>query len=154
MANVLSKIKNFWTGDDEDDMDFEEEVEKVEQEEPVSVTTLRSSKDKSSQNNVVTFQGNGYSPAKIVIIKPEAYEEVEHICDEFKSKKIVVINTSNLDQRLAQRLLDTVGGAVYVLNGNIQDVERGIYILTPTNIEVSKELKNELSSRGLFSRSK
>jgi cell division inhibitor SepF len=47
-----------------------------------------------------------------------------------------------------------MGGASYALGGELQEIERGVYILSPSNVEVSNELKNELSSKGLFGWSK
>lgn len=91
------------------------------------------------------------SSAKVVIIKPTVFEEASDICDDLKNRKIVVVNTTSLEARVAQRLLDFMGGACYALNGELQEVEKGVYIVSPSNVEVSSELKNELSSKGLFS---
>jgi cell division inhibitor SepF len=85
-----------------------------------------------------------------MIIKPTVFEEVTDICDDLKNRKIVVVNTTSMDPKVAQRLLDFMGGASYALGGELQEVEKGVYILSPSNVEVTNELKNELSSRGLF----
>lgn len=89
--------------------------------------------------------------AKVVIIKPSDYEEAANICDNLKNRKIVVVNTTSLESKTAQRLLDFIGGASYVLGGELQEVEKGVYILSPSNVEVSNDLKNELSSKGILS---
>ena len=44
-----------------------------------------------------------------------------------------------------------MGGASYSLGGELQEIEKGVFILSPSNVEVTNELKNELTSRGLFS---
>lgn len=90
------------------------------------------------------------SSAKVLIVKPSTYEEAAEICDELRNRKIVVVNTTKLENRIAQRLLDFVSGASYALSGSLEEVESGIYVVTPSNIEVSNELKNELNSKGIF----
>ena len=47
-------------------------------------------------------------------------------------------------------MLDFLIGTIYALEGGLQPVEKGVFILTPSNIEVSNELKNELTSKGYF----
>ncbi len=47
-----------------------------------------------------------------------------------KNRKIVVINTTSLELRTAQRLIDFVGGACYALCGELQEVEKGVFSIT------------------------
>ncbi|MGE5629240.1 MAG: cell division protein SepF, partial [Solirubrobacterales bacterium] len=89
--------------------------------------------------------------AKVKILKPTCFEEAADICDDVKNRKIVVINTTSLEQRVAQRLLDFLGGASYALSGNLEEIEKGVYLVSPSNVEVNNDLKSELSTKGLFS---
>jgi len=91
------------------------------------------------------------SNAKVVVVQPSQYEEITTICDCLKNRKIVIANLNSLDAKLAQRFVDFGGGAAYALDGDIQEVSPGIVLLTPNNVEVSSDLKAELSSKGLFS---
>lgn len=88
--------------------------------------------------------------AKVRIVKPIKYEEAADIIDELKSRKIILVNITDLDIKLAQRFLDFMGGASYALGGDLQEIDKGVFILSPSNVEVNNELKNELSSKGLF----
>ena len=67
-----------------------------------------------------------------------------------KSRKIVLVNTTALETRIAQRLLDFISGSCFALGGELQEVEKGVYILSPSNVEVTNELKTELSSKAMF----
>lgn len=149
MSKMLSKMKNFLgfgeyddeygEYDDFDDLDSDDnEVE--ESIEPV----IQNKKN----NKVVNIHTS--SATKVTITKPIAYEEATEICDALKNRKIVLVNTSALEIRIAQRLLDFISGACYALNGELQEIEKGVYILSPSNVEVTNELKNELSSKALF----
>lgn len=146
-GKVLNKMMGFLGLEDEYE-DFDELEEAYHKEESVDVdATVSSAKKKDSK--VVNI--HTAASAKVTIIKPTVFEEATDICDDLRNRKIVVVNTTSLDPKIAQRLLDFMGGASYALSGELQEIERGVYILSPSNVEVTNELKNELSNRGLFS---
>jgi cell division inhibitor SepF len=148
-GKVLNKVMGFLGLED----DLEEEIEETEekrQEKAVNDTVpvepfISSSK---RQNKVVSIHTT--IAAKVKIVKPSTYEEAADICDELKNRKIIVINTTGLEPRIAQRLLDFMGGASYALGGDLEEVEKGVYLLSPATVEVSNDFKSELSSKGIF----
>jgi len=135
---------------------LEEELEEDMYEEDEASTSNNESENSNEaifltqkkQNKVVNI--HTAASAKVVIIKPNDYDDATNICDNLKNRKIVVINTTSLEMKTAQRLLDFVGGATYALAGEFQQVEKGVYIVSPSNVEVSNELKNELTANGLL----
>lgn len=145
-GKVLNKMMGFLGLEDEYE-DAEEMQEEQTTEEKVEVDPPFAGSSK--KNNKVVNIHTAVS-TKVMIIKPTAFEEATDICDDLKNRKIVVVNTTGMEPKVAQRLLDFMGGASYALGGELQEVEKGVYILSPSNVEVTNELKNELSSRGLF----
>lgn len=142
MANVLNKVMGILGLDDSDYEEIDENLkENEEEEEPI----LSNNK---GNNKVVNIHTN--ISVKIVIARPRDFDEATNICDNLKSRKIVVVNVSELESKVAQRLLDFMSGASYVLNGQLQEIEKSVYLLSPSNVEVSSELKNELTGKGLF----
>lgn len=144
MAKVLNKVMGFLGLEDEED-EYEETEEEVVNEEtaPEIESIVNTTKRQSKVVNIHTA-----ASAKVVICKPKDFDEVTYICDNLKSRKIVVVNTSELDPKVAQRLLDFMGGSSYALAGDLQEVEKSVYILSPSNVEVDNELKSELSVKG------
>jgi len=148
-GKFLNKVMGFLGLEDnpEEEETFEEnETRKAEERDIENEPAFSSSKKQSRVVNIHTA-----ASAKVVIIKPNDYDEAANICDNLKNRKIVVVNTTSLESKTAQRLLDFIGGASYVLGGELQEVEKGVYILSPSNVEVTSDLKNELSSRGILS---
>lgn len=142
-SKVINKVMGF-LGMAEDDYD---EVEEIENEEDnVDIESLMTANKK--QSKVVNIHTT--AATKVVIIKPEDFDEATTISDNLKSRKIVVVNTTGLEPRTGQRLLDFIGGACYALGGELQQIEKGVYIISPSNVEVNNELKSELSSKGIF----
>ena len=99
------------------------------------------------ENKVVNLHG---SPMKVMILKPETFDEAPMISDSLKENKIVVVNTSSLEPKTAQRLLDFIAGATYALSGELQEVENGVYVLTPSTVDVSRDMKEESSSKSFL----
>ena len=149
MGKVLAKVKSLLGFEDyEEYEDYEdEEYEKDmndDEAEPV-ITNKKNSK-------VVNIHTS--SAAKVTITKPVDYEEATEICEALKNRRIVLVNTTVLELKIAQRLLDFISGSCYALGGELQQIEIGVYLLSPSNVEVTNELKNELSSKALFNWSK
>jgi len=150
-GKVLNKVMGFLGLEEnsEDEVNEEKQTEKIEDMDMEAETIFPSSKKQSKLVNIHTA-----ASCKVVIIRPNDYDEAANICDNLKNRKIVVVNTTSLESKTAQRLLDFIGGASYVLGGELMEVEKGVYVLSPSNVEVSNDLKNELSSRSIHSWSK
>ncbi|MEY7998671.1 cell division protein SepF [Clostridium sp. Mt-5] len=149
MANkMINKMMGFLGLED----DLEEDIEEIDQEQGRKTVNDFEGVDpivnSKRQNKVVSIHTT--ISAKVKIVKPTTYEEAADICDELKNRKIIVINTTGLETRIAQRLLDFMGGASYALGGDLEEIEKGVYILSPSSVEVSSDLKNELSGKGIF----
>ena len=150
MSNVLSKVKSllgfedYEEYDDYEDEEYGKEIVDEDDGEPV-ITNKKNSK-------VVNIHTS--SATKVTITKPVDYEEATEICEALKNRRIVLVNTTVLELKIAQRLLDFISGSCYALGGELQQIERGVYLLSPSNVEVTNELKNELSSKALFNWSK
>lgn len=151
MSNVLSKVKSILGFEDYEDYDdFEdEEYENEEMEEENSAEPVITNKKNNKVVNIHTS-----SSVKVTITKPSDYEEAMEICDALKNRRIVLVNTTILEFKIAQRLLDFISGSCYALGGEVQQIEKGVYLLSPSNVEVTNELKNELSTKALFNWSK
>lgn len=125
--------------------DMEEGFEESE-EENIDIDTFTANKKSNKIVNIHTANS-----AKVVIIKPQEYDEATAIVDNLKVRKIVLVNINGIEQKVGQRILDFLIGAVYSLEGDLQQVEKGVFILCPSNVEITNDLKCELSSKGLFS---
>ncbi len=123
----------------EDDEDFVE----TSLEEDEEIIPLNSKKNKIVNIHTTTQM-------KVVIYEPNEFEEAPSIVDNLKNRKPVIINLESLDQELAKKIFDFLNGAVYALDGNIQKVSKGIFILAPNNVDISGNLREELKNKGLF----
>ncbi len=121
---------------DEEDSFYEDEFE--EPEEP------RVSRRK--QAKVVGLPNT--NKMRMLVFQPNSYEEAECIIDNLKARKPVIMNLDELEIELGQRILDFVGGAVYSLNGDIKKVARSIFVVAPSNVDVSQNIDDRSSREG------
>lgn len=141
-SSFINKVLDIF-GMGEDDESDDVEMEPVEDDEQLEVFP------NNKKGKVVSIHSN--INAKVVVVEPVEYEEITTICDNLKNRKIVIVNLGNLDTKLAQRFVDFAGGAAYALDGDIQEVSPGVILLTPNTVDVSSEVRDELSGKGLFS---
>jgi cell division inhibitor SepF len=148
----LGKIMGFDEEEyeDEDEVLENEEESELESKDDIEIEPFMTNMKK--QNKIVNI--HTASSAKVVISKPINYDEGTAIVDNLKNRRIVIVNITGVEQKVGHKILDFLIGAIYALEGGLQQVEKGVFILTPSNVEVTSELKNELTNKGIFSWSK
>lgn len=103
---------------------------------------------RNKKNRVVNIHTK--SQMRVIIYEPTVYEEIPSIVDDLKSRRPVVINLLSTDKDLAKKFFDFLNGAIYALDGNIQKVSNGIFILAPNNVDIEGNIKEELKNKGIF----
>jgi len=103
---------------------------------------------KGKKGKVVNIHTTSY--VKVVVYQPLSFDDTQDIIDNLKNRKPIVVNLDALDADLAQRVLDFISGAVYSLDGTIQKVSRGIFVLAPSNIDIVGNIPEELKGKSFF----
>lgn len=136
---IKSKLKTFFFLDDgHDDIDPEEINEESAQIKPL--------RQPVKNNNVVNLQSvSKTSLSKVVLVEPKGFSESAEIADHLKNRRAVVVNLQRIEKDQAQKIVDFLGGAVYVLNGDIQKIGADTFLCTPDNVEISGNISELLS---------
>ena len=145
MSNIVNREKNFVGWEDEEEMEYSQNEETSnEQQSFFSGANRRTQENKIVNINAVS------SKLKVVVMQPENFEDAQEICDYLKDKKPTVINLENVEKENAQSVIDFLSGAVYALEGTIQKVANGIFIVAPHNIDVMSDLDDEIKNKKGF----
>ena len=80
---------------------------------------------------------------KMVISQPTSFEQSDEICSFLKEKKSVIVNLEYVNKDVARRIVDVVSGAVHALDGHIQKVSNSIFLVAPSNYEITNEMARE-----------
>ena len=88
--------------------------------------------------------------AKVHVVAPGKFADAQEIGDRYKNGQPVIVNLQVADRELARRMIDFCSGVTYALGGSMDKVADQVFLLTPSNVEVSAEEKRRLQERGLY----
>jgi cell division inhibitor SepF len=83
------------------------------------------------------------------VVQPTSFEDAMDIGSSFKQGLPVIMNLGGADRDLARRLIDFASGVVFALEGSMERVAPQVYLITPTDVEVSDDDRRRLQERGL-----
>ena len=92
----------------------------------------------SSNRSVPTVRPLSVSTAEAVTVRPTRYDQAKDIADLLKSGQPVVMNIAGADEETARRLIDFVSGLVYGLEGQIEKVSPGAFLIKPSGVRVTR----------------
>jgi cell division inhibitor SepF len=84
------------------------------------------------------------------VVAPARFSDAQEIGDLVKANHPVIVNLQSSERDLARRMIDFCSGLTYALSGSMEKVAEQVFLLTPSNVEVSPEERQRLSERGLF----
>ena len=139
--------------DDEDD-DYEEDVGRdseptyFEPREPRESSRRKEVPAEERRNKVVNIHAT--TQLKVVLVKPERFENASEIADHLREKRTVVLNLEGTNKDVARRLVDFLSGVAYAGDGKIKKVSPNTYIITPYSVDLMGDLIDELENNGLY----
>ena len=150
----MDELKKIIHPYDDEDYDYEDDFEEPVKESSRSLFDDRKDdrrEDRRSDdrhNKVVNIHAT--TQLKVVLVKPERFENASEIADHLKEKRTVVLNLESTNKEIARRLLDFLSGVAYANEGKIKKVAISTYIITPYNVDLLGDLIDELENNGLY----
>ena len=141
LLDELKKWTHPYEDEDEEYDDFEEPVRQNAFED-------RKLKVEDRRNKVVNIHAT--TQLKVVLVKPEHFEDASAVADHLNAKRTVVLNLESTSKDIARRLIDFLSGVAYANNGQIKLVAASTFIITPYNVDIMGDLLDELESSGVF----
>lgn len=152
MSKIVDKLSEIFLGGEDEFEEYEEEVvekPRFTPSEPAAPKQpLLGKKNTNSNSRVVNIHAT--TQLEVAVLQPQSYEDSREIADRLKNKKAVVINLEELSKEDAIKVLDFVSGVVYALEGDIQKVSSGIFLIAPYNVNIASDVRDELKSTGIF----
>jgi len=90
------------------------------------------------------------SRMRVVIHSPSNFEESEKIVKNLLENKPVILNLSKLEEGVTNKVFNFCSGALCALQGHMIKIDNGIFLLAPSNIDVTGDIKEELEAKGMF----
>ena len=143
--SILDELKK-WTHPYEDDEDFDDDG--LDEVPPRREPGFERVKSEDRHNKVVNIHAT--TQLKVVLVKPERFENAAEIADHLKDKRTVVINLESTNKDVARRLIDFLSGVAYAGEGKIKKIAANTYIITPYHVDIEGDLIDELESSGMY----
>ncbi len=67
-------------------------------------------------------------------VRPLRFDQAQEVADTFKHGQAVIMNLQDVERETMRRLIDFASGLCYGLNGKLDKVASGVYLLTPSNV--------------------
>lgn len=151
---LMDELKKIIHPYDDEDYDYEDDFEEPVKESSRSLFDDRKDdrrEDRRSENRhnkVVNIHAT--TQLKVVLVKPERFENASEIADHLREKRTVVLNLEGTNKDVARRLVDFLSGVAYAGDGKIKKVSTNTYIITPYSVDLMGDLIDELENNGLY----
>ena len=106
--------------------------------------------DAAPKKNGTVVNIHATTQLKVVLVKPERFEDASTIADHLNNKRTVVLNLESTNKEVSRRLVDFLSGVAYANNGQIKRVANSTFIITPYNVDIMGDLLDELENNGAF----
>jgi cell division inhibitor SepF len=117
---------------------------------PLTVIRSRRERDEPAPAPRVAVKAVPMPAARVHVMEPRGFNDAQEVGDRLKSGQPVILNLQGVERDLQRRLIDFSSGLAYALNGAMSKAADQVFLLTPSNVEVSEEEKERLQARGLY----
>ena len=142
ILDELQKLTHPYADEDEDPGMFDDELQDRDMFEE------RRPRGDDRRSKVVNIHAT--TQLKVILVKPERFENASEIADQLKDKRTVVLNLESTNKDVARRLIDFLSGVAYAGEGKIKKVAANTYIITPYHVDIEGDLIDELENNGLY----
>ena len=144
--SIIDEFKRWTHPYEDEDEEYEDDFPEIQRKE--SPFEERRNRAEDRRNKVVNIHAT--TQLKVVLVKPERFENASEIADHLKDKRTVVLNLESTNKDIARRLIDFLSGVAYAGEGKIKKVAANTYIITPYHVDIEGDLIDELENNGLY----
>ena len=150
---LMDELKKIIHPYDDEDYDYEDDFEEPAKESRSLFDDRKEERreerrSEDRHNKVVNIHAT--TQLKVVLVKPERFENASEIADHLKEKRTVVLNLESTNKDVARRLIDFLSGVAYAGEGKIKKIAANTYIITPYHVDIEGDLIDELESSGMY----
>ena len=150
---LMDELKKIIHPYDDEDYDYEDDFEEPAKESRSLFDDRKEERreerrSEDRHNKVVNIHAT--TQLKVVLVKPERFENASEIADHLKEKRTVVLNLESTNKDVARRLIDFLSGVAYAGEGKIKKVAANTYIIPPYSVDIMGDLIDELENNGLY----
>lgn len=119
---------------------------------PQNTTALRPATSFDTPTPVRTPNALG-DVYRITTLHPHTYNDARRIGEEFRNGTPVIMNLGDMDDADARRIVDFSAGLAFGLHGSIEKVAKGVFLLSPANVDIGAAARAQLREDPFFNQS-
>lgn len=137
---ALKDIWNNFVNINEDDLDEGYLDDSAEETSEPEVRVKREPVQRRSFMEKRSSTQTGGGAMKVVIVRPEMFDEVANIADHLVQGKTIVLNLETANRDIARRIVDFMSGAAYALACKLKKIANNTFIIVPEQTDIAGEL--------------
>ena len=141
---------NYVPNEDEDEEDMDDFGEEYEEEPVRRPASFESHHVRAEERRNKVVNIHAAATLKVVLVKPERFENASQIADQLREKRTVVLNLETTEPDISRRLVDFLSGVAYGSDGKIKRIAANTYLITPYHVEIEGDLMDELENSDLY----
>lgn len=123
----MSRFKNLFRMENDDDEEYEDEVAETEEKDAPAKS--------SRQPRTVSTRVK----PNFILCKPDSRDAMFGVADDVLDGKAVILNLEKV-QKDQKRIIDFLGGVVYALDGSVKKVSDYTYLIAPGGIDITGDI--------------
>jgi cell division inhibitor SepF len=88
--------------------------------------------------------------AKVHVVMASKFDDAKEIADLLRDSNPVIVNLQESERDNTRRLVDFCSGLTCGVGGYMEKVAEQVFLLTPSNVEISPEERLRLQDRGQY----
>lgn len=84
------------------------------------------------------------------VIVARSYNDAQVLADHIRASVAVVLDLRKVEPAMVRRLVDFSSGLTYALGGSMRKIGQGVVLVTPANVNVSREERRRLTDLGYY----
>jgi FtsZ-interacting cell division protein YlmF len=90
----------------------------------------------------------GDSDLESEVIVARSYSDAQTVADHLRASVPVVLDLRKVEPAMVRRLVDFASGLTYALGGSMRKIGQGVVLVTPANVNISRDEKRRLRELG------
>src|SRR5207237_9177307 len=90
--------------------------------------------------------------SRVHLILPRSFNDAQQVADRFKDGVPVILDLQSADSELSKRLIDFASGLTYALDGGLQRIADTVFLIAPSDVELSAADPARMPEPGLLHR--
>ncbi len=84
------------------------------------------------------------------IVTARSYSDAQLLADHIRANQPVVLDLRKVEPAMVRRLVDFASGLTYALGGSMRKVGQGVILVTPANVNITRDERRRLASLGYY----